>query len=158
MSTIVRRPGILLLLGVLATGLATPALAQDTPPELAAREAAETWLDWLAAGEFQTTWEEAGEMFRAATTAEGWAAQAAAGHQQIGDVMGRAVAEVRTVTDPPGAPPGDYVHIRYSSDFSVIGAATETVILVREAERGWRVIGYFVQPPTPSEGGPHAGV
>lgn len=138
--------GPLLLLAGLALASATPALGQATVADSAAVVAAEDWLAWLAAGEYQTSWEEAGEMFRAETTPEAWAEQAAAGHLAIGDIVARELAELHAVTDPHGAPPGDYVHIRYLSEFDVAGPAMETVVLIREAERGWRVIGYFVQP------------
>jgi hypothetical protein len=149
MRTRFRTAGLLLVLACLQLAFATPTLAQAAEADAAARNAAEVWLASLAAGEYRTSWEEAGEMFRASTTAEAWAEQAAAGHQRIGDLIGRELVELRSATDPPGVPAGDYVHIRYHSEFSVIGPAVETVIVTREAERGWRVIGYFVQPPAP---------
>jgi hypothetical protein len=149
MCTRFRTVGPLLVLAGLHLLFAPPALAQETEANAAAREAAEVWMASLAAGEYQSSWEEAGEMFRASTTAEAWAEQAAAGHQRIGDLVGRELVGLRAVADPPGVPAGDYVHIRYRSEFTVIGPAVETVIVTKEAERGWRVIGYFVQPPSP---------
>jgi hypothetical protein len=144
-----RCAGTLLLLAGLPLGSARPGLAQPAVADPAAPGAAMTWMASLAAGEYQTSWEEAGEMFRASTTFEAWAQQAATAQRQIGDVLSRELGELRAVTDPPGAPPGDYVHIRYRTEFTVIGMATETVVLIREEERGWRVIGYFVQAIPP---------
>jgi hypothetical protein len=128
--------------------LAIPATSQVNHAGPEAREAAERWIDWLAADDFETTWEEAGELFRVGNTLEDWAVQAAAGNTQIGENLTRELLELRGVTDPPSAPPGDYVHIRYQSEFSLVGPATEIVVLMHEGERGWRVVGYFVQPPS----------
>jgi hypothetical protein len=143
--------GMVALMAGLLLAIVQPAVAQTDQapsPDPAAREAAESWIATLEAGEYQTSWEEAGEMFRTTLTAEGWAEQAATVQEQIGRATSRELAELNAVTDPPGAPPGDYVHIRYHSDFAVLGSVLETVVLIREEERGWRVIGYFLQPPS----------
>lgn len=147
MPTHARHMATLMLLAYLPLVVTAPALAQPATPDPAARQAAELWLGALAAGEYRACWDEAGEMFRAATTAQAWEEQAAAGVQQIGDNVARELAEMRAATDPPGAPPGHYIHIRYLSEFTVAGTAHETIVLVREPERGWRVIGYYVEPP-----------
>lgn len=136
-----------LLLACPSLGAAPALAAQAVTAEPAAREAAEKWLAMVEAGDFQASWDEAGEMFREGTTAQAWARQAADGQQRIGEVVARELAEQHAVTDPPDAPPAEYVFLRYHSQFSVAGPALETVVLIREVERGWRVIGYFVQPP-----------
>jgi hypothetical protein len=138
------------LLACIALAFASPASAQPTVgdhPE--ARKAAEAWLGSLTAGDFRSSWDEAGEMFRAGTSAEAWLEQAVTGYQQIGDLVVRELAEVHAITDPPDAPPAEYVFIRFHSQFTLAGRARETVVLTYEPERGWRVIGYSVEPPAP---------
>jgi hypothetical protein len=146
MRTSHRYAGILLLLMCMLLFGALPATAQPTAPDTAARQAAEAWMTLVATGDFSASWDEAGELFRAGTTAADWAADADAGQRQVGDLVVRELADLLVVTDPPGAPPAEYVLLRYRSEFTLAGVATETVFLVREAERGWRVIGYFVHP------------
>lgn len=119
--------------------------ANDGDP--AAREAAAAWLTLLDAGDYEATWNEAARVFQSALGADVWAQQATAVRQQVGELVSRAVTDVQEATDPPGAPPGRYINIRYESEFSEVGAAMEMVALLHEDERGWRVAGYFVQPP-----------
>lgn len=117
-----------------------------TDPE--ASSAASVWLALIDAGEYQESWNEAALVFQQAVTGDQWVQQGAAVKQQVGDLVSREEAGMETATDPPGAPPGEYITITYSSEFTQAGAANEVVILTKEEERGWRVIGYFVQPPT----------
>jgi hypothetical protein len=125
--------------------LTTPAAAQEGEPEPEA--AAETWLALLDGGEFTSSWEEAAHLFQQAVSAQDWAQQAGLVRQQVGEVVARDLVDVQQATDPDGVPPGEYANVRYDSEFGTIGKAIEVVSLVREAERGWRVAGYFVQPP-----------
>lgn len=111
-------------------------------------EAAEAWLALMDAGEYQESWEAAGEAFRSAIAADDWAQQAAAVRQQVGDIVSREDARVDQLADPPGAPPGEYAQVRYRSEFSAAGPVTELVVLASETDGRWRVVGYSIQPPS----------
>jgi hypothetical protein len=111
-----------------------------------AREAAEDWLALIDAEDYAASWEAAARSFQSAVTAETWAAQLAAGRAQVGAAEERELAHTQPLTDPPGAPPGEYVQLRYDSTFGGAGRVTENVVLVRDGDRGWRVAGYFIQP------------
>lgn len=131
-------------LALLALALAAP-LAAQTPEERAAREVAERWLAHLDAEEYEASWAEAGRIFQRAVSEAQWVQQATALRQQVGGIEEREYLASESATDPQGAPPGDYVNVQYRSRFGTVGQATEVVVLVREAERGWRVVGYFLQ-------------
>lgn len=111
-----------------------------------AAEAAEEWLALVDAEDYGASWAEASRSFQSAVTAETWAAQLTAGRAQVGAVEERELAHTQPMTDPPGAPAGEYVQLRYDSAFGGVGRVTEHVVLVRDGERGWRVAGYFIQP------------
>jgi hypothetical protein len=125
----------------------TAVAAGEHGPEARAEVAASEWLALMDRAQYEASWGQASSLFQGAVTAERWAEQAVALRAQVGEPASREVAQVQPVTDPPGAPPGSYVNIVYRSEFSVLGEATEVVALVDEGERGWRVVGYFVQPP-----------
>jgi hypothetical protein len=148
MRPVTPRPRALFLLACvpLLIAAAHPATTA-TPADDDARTAAEAWLALMDADEYEQAWNEAGHAFQSAITAEAWTQQATAVRQQIGDVVSRERAADSQLTDPPGAPPGEYFQIQYQSEFGGVGAASEMLILINEAERGWRVVGYFVQPP-----------
>jgi len=52
----------------------------------------------------------------------------------------------RQATDQfPGAPAGNYVVLQFTTAFEK-RPATETVTLMLDCDRGWRLAGYFVKP------------
>jgi hypothetical protein len=46
----------------------------------------------------------------------------------------------------PNAPAGEYVVLQYRTESAVASFVTETVVMVRDGARGWRVVGYTVRP------------
>ena len=51
----------------------------------------------------------------------------------------------RYTTEPPNAPPGQYVLLQYSTTVSRGRQVVETVVPVLDGKRGWRVSGYWVR-------------
>lgn len=145
MTQLERSPYRILIFTLFA--LAAP-LAAQTPDEAAAREMADDWLALVDAGDFEASWTEAGRIFQRSVAQDGWTHQIAALRQQVGKAESREYVTAESMSNPPGAPPGDYVNIQYRSEFSSAGSAVEMVVLTREEGRGWRVVGYFLQPPT----------
>jgi hypothetical protein len=140
-----RRFGALLLLACAPLLLAAAPPSNDDDPE--AWHAAQTWLALIDAREYQESWNEASRSFQGAVTARAWAQQAAALRQQSGDPISRELVDTHPVTDPPDLPPGEYLRIRYECECSAAGVVRESLMLVREAGRGWRVARYVVQLP-----------
>lgn len=145
MSTDVRRFRPLLLLPVLTIVLAAahPAAHSLGVQEADARRAAQNWLALIDSGQYEQSWAEAARAFQRAVTAEAWARQAASARQRSGASISRELVSDTDVTDPPGVPPGEYFRIRYETECST-GLIRETVLLVRESGRGWRVVSYVV--------------
>jgi hypothetical protein len=142
--------GFLLLLPCLPATLlaAPPAMAPDADPE--AWRAAAAWLVLLDSRQYEDSWRQAGRAFQNGISAQAWARQAAAIREQTGDPQARELIDTHTVTDPTGMPAGEYLRIRYEFKCSRASKVSETVFLVKEPDRGWRVVGYFVQPPAPT--------
>lgn len=125
-------------------GAALPAAAQQ---EEAATRAAGEWLALVDSAAYAASWEAAARSFQAAVTAEAWSAQLTTGRAQVGKVQTRNLVRSESATNPPGAPPGEYVQLQYDSQLETLGPASEVVVLVRDGDRGWRVAGYFLRPP-----------
>lgn len=134
------------LMVLIPAAVAAPSSALPTSPEEEAQAAAEAWLALLDAGDYEASWSEASMMFQGAVTAEAWAEQMGAVRAQVGEVESRELVVAEAVTDPPGAPAGEYVQLRYQSAFGSAGRLAEVVAAVYEEDRGWRVAGYIVQP------------
>jgi len=135
----------LLLLAVCWLLAAPAALAAQVDAAHAAREAAQRWLALVDTEDYTASWEAAARSFQ---SAEHWSARLTAGRAQVGAVEERELARSQPMTDPPGAPPGEYMQLRYKSTFSGAERVVENVVLVRDGDRGWRVAGYFIRPGT----------
>ncbi len=118
------------------------ALAQDAA---AAEAAATQWLAHVDAGRYGDSWIDAAAFFKQAVTQEKWQEAVKQARGRVGNLKTRTKASAAPQSNPPGAPPGEYVVIQYSSVFELHPTAREMVTAVREADGTWRIVGYFVQ-------------
>jgi hypothetical protein len=132
----------LLVLGAGSAAAADPAV----PPQDDPQQAAEAWLALVDAGDYAGSWDEAAEMFKAQVPQEQWVDQMTQVRAPAGAVESRELSGSDPMSDPPGAPAGEYVQLRFRSTFAQFGAANEVVVVYADGDRGWRVAGYFVQP------------
>jgi hypothetical protein len=113
--------------------------------ETAAKTAAGEWLALIDSGDYASSWKEAAELFKKAVPAADWERMMAASREPLGDLVSRKAASADYATSLPGAPDGEYVVIQYHSSFTRKKQAVETVTPMMEANRGWRVSGYFIK-------------
>lgn len=130
--------GALLLPGTLAA-------QERSAADQAVAVTAQAWLELLDRGEYQETWSQAAALFQGAVTAEQWATASRAARDQVGVLVSRSVRGVAAPAQLPGAPPGEYRVVEFTSVFGGTPQATETVILRREGEE-WKVVGTWVRP------------
>ena len=122
---------------------APPAAPAQTPEGLA-RAAAEPWLLLIDNGQYGESWDLAATGFKSAITRDGWESAVTAAIGPLGRFKSRTLGSSQYTEKLPGAPPGKYVVMQYNGVFAE-GAAVETVVLVLDTDRKWRVSGYFVQ-------------
>lgn len=110
-----------------------------------ATEAATEWLVLIDEGAYEESWKQSASAFQDAVTPAVW-------HTSVTDARGplepfgeRTLIGSQQLTDPPGAPPGDYVVLQYRTEISGDRTAVETVVPMKEGDT-WKVSGYFVQP------------
>ncbi|MGV3520287.1 DUF4019 domain-containing protein [Luteitalea sp.] len=139
-----RRPTLRLLLVCLLVLVMSPrdVLAQDTT---AAETAATAWLAQVDAGKYADSWTSAASAFKQAVTQEKWQDAVKRVRDQVGAIKSRTKSSAAPMTNPPGAPAGEYVIFQYSAMFEQRATATETVTAVRDTDGTWRIVGYFVQ-------------
>lgn len=123
---------------ILAVSVPAPAVAQG--PEV--WQAAGSWMALLDSGDFAGSWDQAAGAFKAAVTARQWASLAAGYREASGSPMARQLIDSVVVTDPDGVPPGQYVRLRFECECTRAGTVLETVLMVDEGTRGWRVASY----------------
>lgn len=128
MKNILRASATMLLFVVAG---ASSARAQDeTAPDMeainVARAVAIEWLALVDDGDYQESWSQAASPVQDAVTLDGWTTSLQDARGPLEPFGERTLVDSREMTNPPGAPEGEYV-------------------LVEENEV-WKVIGYFVQP------------
>jgi len=107
--------------------------------------AATEWLALLDAGEYEASWKQAASAFRDAVTPAVWTESVTNARGSLEPFGDRELISSQQLTDPPGAPPGDYVILQYRTDVAGDRTVVETVVPMREGD-AWKVSGYFVNP------------
>jgi hypothetical protein len=128
------------VLGYHATGSLSPEqLAADQD---AGRQAALTWLALEDRGGYGEAWDAAATAAQRAVPRAMWVNRMEQARRPLGAVQSRIFKAAEYSTTVPGAPPGEYVTVRYDTVFANRGASNEIVTLRREG-RDWRVVGYL---------------
>lgn len=114
----------------------------DTRPAMAAASA---WLSLVDAGLYARAWEESASAFREKVPRVKWEAYLQDARAALGPLTLRRLASAEHTRAIPGAPPGEYVVIRYSTSYANRPLVSETITPMRDADGTWRVAGYFIR-------------
>lgn len=126
-------------------GLSPTADAQDATQTKLAEESARAWLALTDAGKNAESWDQAATAFKGAVTREKWAEAINGVRPPLGKVKSRTLMAAQYTKELPGAPAGEYVVIRFQTDFENKAGATELVTPMKEKDGSWKVSGYFIQ-------------
>ncbi|MEP3420861.1 MAG: DUF4019 domain-containing protein [Erythrobacter sp.] len=148
------------VLTVISTGgsesetAATPSDDASSPTEQTAQTAvddaeslniAEPFVAAIDDGDWQESWNAAGEFFQSQATAAEWAQTIEPVRVPLGAVEERRLTNVQRVATLPGAPEGDYEVLQYQTKFANRGPiAIETVIMIKNGAT-YDVAGYFIR-------------
>jgi hypothetical protein len=111
----------------------------------AAEKAALEWLKLVDKGDYITSWKESGAFFQGAMAAEKWSELINGVRVPLGQVTSRKLAAAQARKTMPGAPDGEYYILQFKSSFTSKASAVESVTVINEKGRGWRVVGYFIK-------------
>ena len=125
--------------------LAATAFAADPKPEVAAQEPTARWFALVDAGKFAESWQDMSPTFKKAVSQGKWKSTITEIRRPLGKVVTRKLTTTEFTKDLPGAPEGEYVISKFTTDFETKPGAVETVTLVRDADLTWRVTGYAVK-------------
>ena len=138
-----------LMTSSLAACLAAALAAQAPVDTAAALRTADTvahaWLALVDKGEIAKSWDEAALSFQLAVTKIKWTQLVVSARAPFEPFGARHQILARYTTDPPNAPPGQYVLLQYKTDVSGGRQVVETVVPTLDGKRGWRISGYFVR-------------
>jgi len=120
---------------------------QASEPDVIEEAKVET-LEWLAltdTAQYESSWDSASTLFKAAVAKEDWEKSLSAVRTPIGALETREMAASKFRSTLPGAPDGEYVVFQFSSSFANKATALETVTAMKDTDGAWRVAGYFIK-------------
>ncbi|MEO8500417.1 MAG: DUF4019 domain-containing protein [Vicinamibacteria bacterium] len=122
------------------------AAATDKDPDLAlAKKAALDWLVLSDAGKFDATWEQAATSFKKAQTKADWARGLGGARPTMGKLITRTFLNSEVRMNLPNLPPGKYITVRFNSVFEKHKDGAESVTLIKDGTRGFRMMSYFLK-------------
>jgi hypothetical protein len=146
MSTTLRSVGTRMLsVGTLALLLTALSMQAQEKPETLAQQSAEKWLQLVDSGKFGKSWDDSASIFKAAVAREQWGQMLHATRDPLGKMQSRKLTSATYTKNLPGAPDGEYVVIRYESNFEHKQSAVETVTPMLDKDGKWRVSGYYIK-------------
>jgi len=130
---------------LLAASLAGQASVDTAATLRTADTAAHTWLALVDKGEIAKSWDEGALVLQLGVTETKWEQLVRSARAPFEPFGARHQIMARYTTDPPNAPPGQYVLLQYQTDVSGGRHVVETVVPTLDGKRGWRVSGYFIR-------------
>jgi hypothetical protein len=115
----------------------------DAKKEAASKVAAE-WLKLIDMADYGKAWDECSPLFREKVTRQQWVDGIPKNRAEFGKFNTRKVFGAVYRNTMPGAPDGDYVTVRFVSDFEKNPAAEELVTMTYQAG-AWRPLGYLLR-------------
>jgi hypothetical protein len=120
-----------------------PDVAADV--DAAALAAAEGWLALVDADDHEASWQATGPLFQEEVSAGEWRDSMTQVREDMGAVTERRLHDQTLETVMPGVPEGVYLMLEYRSVFERQPQGAELVVLARQEDGSWAVIGYFLQ-------------
>ena len=122
-----------------------PFLKDEPDPEKVRRAsvAAMDFLQLIDKGEFETARKEGAELLKQKVTLNGWIAKLDGVQTTLGSVIDREQIDVSYSTTAKDSPDGEYVMLTFNSKYKRKIDVKETIIVMLDKNRGWRVAGYF---------------
>ncbi len=124
---------------------AMPAAESADPDVALAKKAALDWLALVDAFKFDATWDEAATSFQKAQNKAEWVKGFGGARPTMGKLVGRTFLNQEIRTNLPNLPPGKYITIRFTSVFEKHKGGAESVTLIKDGTRGYRMMSYFLK-------------
>jgi hypothetical protein len=111
-----------------------------------AEASARRWLALVDGAHYGASWDSAGSMFRQQLSQQQWNDAVVAARVQVNPLGARQQTSAQYTRELPNAPPGEYVLLQFLTTARDNTRVTETVVLQKDTDGAWRVVGYFIKP------------
>ncbi len=111
-----------------------------------AHAAAQSWVQLVDQGNGNESWGQAAASFRTVTPSEKWVASVQQVRRTLGSLQRRTLRRGAATDVLPTGQRGQFMLIEFDSEFTDrTGTSFETIALVRESDRQWRVVWYDIK-------------
>ena len=117
--------------------------SQGKPEELAVASA-EQWLKVIDADDYDKGWGHASEYLKNAVPKDSFKQTLQGVRSPLGSMKKRVLDAAQFTTSLPGYPDGEYVVMKYKTEFENKADAVETLISKKE-DGQWKVAGYYIK-------------
>lgn len=124
---------------------AAASVTQHAELEQKAVEAAGPWLALVDQEQYARSWETAAEFLKGSVDRRSFVKALNASRKSYGAVKSRQLESKQYATSVPGAPDGRYVVLRYKTSFTHKQPTVETVTVMVDRDKKWRVSEYLVK-------------
>jgi len=114
----------------------------------ASRIAVAAFLEQIDAGQYAQSWDTASAYMKNDIPREQWIAQLTETREQVGKLVERTEEKhlyANNLEEKKGVPAGEYFTFIYSAKYEKRDEVRETVTLMFEKDKVWRVAGYFTK-------------
>ena len=118
--------------------------AAQEQAEKKAVAAAAAWVALIDRGEYSQGWDTASEPLKDGNERRDFVKTVSAGRKLLGAVKSRKLDSKQFATSLPGSPDGQYVVLQYKTSFANRKSAVETISLMLEKDKKWRVSKYHI--------------
>ena len=118
--------------------------APQVTPEALAVASTEQWLKVIDADNYDKGWMFASEYLKNAVPKDSFKQSLQGVRSPLGSMKKRVLAASQYTTSLPGSPDGEYVVMKYKTEFANKANAVETLISKKENDQ-WKVAGYFIK-------------
>jgi len=103
------------------------------------------WINLIDQYQYGATWLEAGILVKDVTTQKQWAAAMKETRSGLGVVHSRKVSSHQSATSLPGGTKGNFMIIKYATNYANKPSMVETITLMTEGRLGqWKVVAYKI--------------
>jgi len=103
------------------------------------------WINLIDQQQYSSSWLAAGGLLRDVITQDQWAAAMQAVRRPLGTVSSRKVSSHQTAKNLPYGTKGNFMIIKYETNYSRKPNSIETITLMTEGRLGqWKVISYQI--------------
>lgn len=119
----------------------TTQLTAQSPEVIAAKKAADNWLQFVDQGNYAGSWEAGSLTLKLTIPRDEWAKILTAIRKPFGRVVSRQLIDMRPAPNPKNLPAGDYMVLLFDTTFGN-GAKANEILTLQENNGAWRVLTY----------------